>query len=576
MSSEVPPPVQRPADIPDEREAYREQLQVEMAKAFRARNAKLKDKTFTPGQLMLLLCWSTVLCVIDMSIQAVSLDAMCTTYDIDKETSNWVSTAYQIPLAAISTIAGKIGDRYNITVVHRIAMISFVVLSVMCGISSHWSFMFLVIFRALQGAAAAFLLSANLNLIPTLTVDGRFKESMGYNTVVVAISSPLGPVLGGFIMQWASWPWIYYINIIPGVIGVILCWKYLPNIPSIKESKFDIAGALFILVSLAVVVYGLTQLDSNIVVAIICLISGIIALGLTLVYEWYLPDTPVLPRRLMKNLGVMCSLGGAFVCFAAQASTVYSMPYLLETCWHVSYDKVGLLSIVGPIFNMVGALFSTHIKTVKSRTIRMLSQFGMFIGYCTIAAFCSPVFGYDEVGPSLIFQQLAVSIGSFTQGCFTTMNTHFALQNSPLAFRGVSSGLVQAFREAGFAFGTALANAIIDLYVESSFGPKDTWPDSETFDGAFRTDYVKGCQLSFLLMSLLPFLGALLSWLSGVHPSEDHFYGMGDVFSCKPCRHQGELKKPGEDKPLVGGDDDESDSTTTEQEEGDIENQILE
>ncbi|GKT18535.1 Major facilitator superfamily like protein [Aduncisulcus paluster] len=489
---------------------------------------------FSPKKLMALLCWSTIIYTFDLMMQPFALAGIADHFGMSKEISNWVSMAYQIPLAAFSTISGKICDRYNTTMVHRISMIVYVFFTAACGLD-HFSFVVLVALRAFQGAAGAFMISSSIALIPLLTEDGKIKGSMSRNTYILIISSVCGPILGGIIMQWLSWSWIYYINVIPGLIGIILCWIYLPKVSPIKIIKFDTLGACFLFVSLAVITYGLTVMDSHYWVATFCIGLGLLALFLTVLFEWHIPKNPILPRKLLRNKNLMLSIFSAFFTFAAQSSVMYCIPYVFESCWQFSPLISGLLMVIGPVFSTLAAFMSRALmRHLQSRVIRVLGQWIQVIGYLLLGFFIKPLSYEAPWTNSVLLEQLGLAIRAFGQGLFTSTNTAFALRSTPLHLRSMASGLIQVGREAGYAFGAGLSNAIVCIYVNRR--EPESWP-VPPFPSPFRNEYIAGTQVSFWFFSGFVLLISGVTWLSGVLKSEVNsgLLGLKETMSCQDC-----------------------------------------
>src|SRR4029453_11685443 len=233
--------------------------------------------------------------LVNVALPALQADLQATITDVQ-----WVIEAYALFLGALILVGGSLGDQFGRKRVFLIGVISFTVASVFCGIAT--SPATLIVGRALQGIGAAFLVPGSLAIISATFDDSERGRAIGTWSGFSAITTAIGPVIGGWLIGHLSWRAIFFINVpIALVIIFISLWR-VPESAD-KESKgLDWLGAILITFGLGALVYGLiesSQLgfgDRSVVVA---LTAAVALLALLLVIEARISN-PMLPLVLFR------------------------------------------------------------------------------------------------------------------------------------------------------------------------------------------------------------------------------------------------------------------------------------
>ncbi|GKT18406.1 Major facilitator superfamily like protein [Aduncisulcus paluster] len=464
-----------------------------------------KTNCIPPVKLFWALGWSSFLSGMDMSIVTTALPAMTKDLNTTEAIADYVGIAYMIGLAAFSTVAGKIGDRFGTVIVHRIGMFCFIVFSACCGIP--WSIYSVIVFRAFQGLAAALLLSNNLALVAHLCTHDGMQTAMILNTLFLSAASALGPIIGGLLTEYLGWEYAFFINIPFGIIGLVACWMILPPVKKIIDSKFDIGGAIGIFVSLGVVVFGISYIEYSALIGIIVLIAGIGLFSLVLLYEAH-HETPALPIPLLVNRTIVSSLIGATITFGAQACLLYQMPFLLQDTFDLTPTESGLCMLPMTIFMIVSAFLAGGLcRKYISFYTRAFSCVIQCIGLIILGLLChTGVF-------AIICIMSFISIGL---GGFQTSNTGFVTSAAPKNVRGVVGGLVQTFREVGFAMGTSLSACLLDEFLNLEGASSS----DHTFD-----QMIDASSWVYFVFSLISLCSVLAAFISKASPHEINLIG---------------------------------------------------
>src|SRR5438067_5545441 len=244
---------------------------------------------------------ATSMAFIDGTVVNVALPALQTNLNATAVDVQWVIEAYSLLLAALLLAGGSLGDHYGRRRVFLIGVALFAVASAWCGLAT--GIAQLIVARAAQGLGAALLVPGSLAIISSSFPENERGRAIGTWSGFSAITTAIGPVIGGWLIEHLSWRAIFFINvpIAPLIIVISLC-----RVPesSDKESKgLDWCGAILITFGLGALVYGLIESsrlgfgDRSVATA---LIAAAILLAAFLIIEARLPN-PMLPLDLIRS-----------------------------------------------------------------------------------------------------------------------------------------------------------------------------------------------------------------------------------------------------------------------------------
>ena len=165
----------------------------------------------------------------------------------------WVSTAYSLGLAVFVPTSNWLANRFGLTVLHRTAMIGFLVGTTLCGLA--WNLESLIAFRLLEALPGSVLPVITITMIYHIVPKERIGAAMGIYGLGVVVAPSLGPTIGGLLVQDLSWRWVFYFKVPLGVLAVLAGLFLLPNLTSAgKAQRFDWLGFLTIGYPLAALV----------------------------------------------------------------------------------------------------------------------------------------------------------------------------------------------------------------------------------------------------------------------------------------------------------------------------------
>ena len=236
---------------------------------------------------------------LDGAIVTVALPALSAELGGGLATQQWTVNAYLLTLGALILLAGSLSDAFGRLRILRLGLIGFGAASLACALA--WSPELLVGARAVQGMAGALLVPGSLALITTAYRDAARARAIGQWTAWTGTAAIIGPLLGGVLVDWIGWRWIFAVNLLPVAVTLLLT-AGLRDPGSLRRTALDMPGAALAVAGLAGPVYALIEqerlgwADPGVVVP---LVLGLAALALFFLREARTP-APMMPLSLFR------------------------------------------------------------------------------------------------------------------------------------------------------------------------------------------------------------------------------------------------------------------------------------
>ena len=267
---------------------------------------------------------------IDSSVVNVALPRLQTDLAASVTSVQWVVEVYILLLAALMLVGGSLGDLWGRKRVFAVGIVLFAFSSVWCGLAPNVSQ--LIAARAIQGVGGALLTPGSLAIIRASFPGEQRSRAVGRWSSLTAITSALGPLLGGWLVQHASWRWIFFINIpLALVVLSILHWRVAESHNEWRSSRLDWLGALLAALGLGAIIYGfieLNNLDLGHPMVLLALAGGGIALVAFVLVELH-SKAPMMPLRLFHSWTFSGANQLTLLLYAASLGTFFFLPFNL-------------------------------------------------------------------------------------------------------------------------------------------------------------------------------------------------------------------------------------------------------
>lgn len=420
-------------------------------------NSKVSAQTpeSTKRLLPIILATAIFMQMLDSTILNTSLPAIAK--DLNESPLNMQNAiiSYVLTLAVFMPVSGFLSDKFGTRKVFIFSLILFSAGSLLCSLSQNLTQ--LVFARMIQGVGGSLMIPVGkLALIMTFQRNELVK-AMNFAIIPALIGPVLGPLVGGYMVDYLSWHWIFLINIPIGLIGIILSIKFMPNYKS-KSADFDIKGFLIFAAASLLLSISLELFGNSMHVTTVLLIASS---GFLMLYFYYRHATtdknPIFPLNLFQvrtfRVGILGNL--------ATRLGISAIPLLLPMMIQISYGESAVTSgwIVAPM--AITAMFG------KSAVIGILNKFGyratlMTNTFVIGLLICS--MSIPSVNASIYWYIPIIAVlGFFNSIQFTAMN---AISIADLRQHHTSSGnsLISVNQQLALGFGIAFGLIVLKIF----------------------------------------------------------------------------------------------------------------
>jgi EmrB/QacA subfamily drug resistance transporter len=396
----------------------------------------------------------------DSTVIATSLPAIAKDIGTNPLALKLAVTSYLLSLAVFIPMSGWTADRFGARKVFASAIAVFVLGSIGCALSG--SLTDFVIARIVQGIGGAMMTPVG-RLVLVRSVDKRaLVDAMALVSMPAMIGPITGPPLGGFITTYASWHWIFIINVPIGLLGIALVLRYIEDVRIAMPDPFDLAGMVLAAIGVAGLAFGCSVLGVGVVPW--PLAAALIAIG-AVTFAFYLRHArkvpaPVLDFSLLALPTFRASLIGGFLFRMGIGALPFLLPLLLQVGFHYTPFQSGLTTFS----STVGAFF---MKTMASR---VLKRFGfrpvLIVNAVVSAAFLGACAWFSATTPFVLMFAVLLVGGFFRSLQFTSTNV---LAYAQVDDRRMSraTALTAVGQQLSLSAGVALGGATVELVVWS-------------------------------------------------------------------------------------------------------------
>lgn len=394
---------------------------------------------------------------LDQTIVATALPKIATDlHGLNK--LSWVATAYLLTAAISTPLYGKIGDQFGRKKIFQSSIVLFLIGSALCGLSH--SMDQLVGFRALQGIGAGGLTSLSMAIVGDVVPPRQRGKYLSYFAGVFALTSVIGPLLGGFFTDDLSWRWVFYVNLPIGILALAAIETRL-HLPATRtKTKVDYLGAGLLTactvpILLATTWGGVTYAWTS--ATIIALMSVSVIMGVLLVLWEQRQATAVamVPTHLFKNDIFSVSVILSILSGAALFAAILFIPEYQQIVRGYSATKSGLYLIPMMVGMLVSMIMSGRFTT-KTGHYRILPIIGTIVTGIGIWLFSHLSLTTSQFTLSIWMLVIGLGIGSFMQ--VMTLAVQNTVKRRDL---GVATGTIAFSRNIGSSIGAAVFGTIL-------------------------------------------------------------------------------------------------------------------
>lgn len=420
--------------------------------------------------------------ILNTSLAAIARDLNESPLDMQNAIISYVLT-----LALFMPVSGFLSDKFGTQKIFIFALILFSLGSLFCALSQDLNQ--LIISRIIQGIGGSLMTPVGKLAIIRAFPKNELLKAMNVAIMPALIGPVLGPLVGGYMVDYLSWHWIFLINLPIGILGIILSFKYMPNFKS-KQIDFDLKGFLIfaaasLSLSIALELFGNTVKTTPVLL--------VFALGFLLLFLYYRhakrDDNPIFPLNLFQvrtfRVGILGNL--------ATRLGISAIPLLIPMMIQLAYGKSAVISgwMVAPM--ALTAMFG------KSAVIKILNKFGYRTTLMTntfIIGILICLLAIPTIQTNIYwYMPIIATLGFFNSIQFTSMNS---ISIADLRNYHTSSGnsLVSVNQQLAIGFGVALGLIILKIY--------------QSHDQIIHAELHNAFRLTFLTVGILTILSGLV------------------------------------------------------------------
>ena len=388
------------------------------------------------------------------SIANIALPTIARDMGVTPAESIWVVNAYQLAVTVCLMPFASLGDIHGHRRVYVWGLGLYTFGSLICALAPSMSV--LIAARVLQGVGGAGIMSVNGALVRFIFPRAQLGRGIGYNVLVVAVSSAAGPSVAAGILAVGSWPWLFAVQVPFGVLSWWMSLRYLPPSPA-SGHKFDPVSAVLNAIALGTFIPGLDGIGrgQSATTVLVELVTGV-AVGTIFVMRQLTLRAPMLPVDLFRRPVFALSVATATCVHAAAMITLISLPFYLQYVERMSPIEIGLLITPWPaVLVVVGPIAG---RLADRYPAGLLGGIGLAVMTCGLLLV---LFLPEHASRLNIAWRMAVCGTGF--GFFQAPNNRLLIGSAPPDRAGAGSGMVSTSRLLGQTTGSALVAVVFGL-----------------------------------------------------------------------------------------------------------------
>lgn len=451
--------------------------------------------------ILVVVLMATFMSALDGSIVNVALPVMAKALNVTSAGIQLVVTSYLIAIVAFILIWGRLGDMLGKTKMFNLGIALFTLGSLLCGMTN--SLPILILARVIQAIGAAGTMANNQGIITEVFPVNERGRALGMVGTAVALGSLVGPPLGGFMVAYTSWEYIFLINVPIGIITLFFAVKMLPKSRKSENVKLDVPGSLLFMLFIIPLFGAISkgqEMGFTHPVILAGLLVSVCAFIIFIIVE-NRQKSPLLHLEIFRDKLFSLSIFCGFLSFVAMFCSNIIQPFYLQDVLNYSPSATGLIIVFSPLVLAVVAPISGHISD------KIGSEVLTFIGLSVLSLSLVLMATLNEYSSviSIVSFIVLMSMGS---GLFQSPNNSLVMSTVPRNKLGIAGSVNGLVRNLGMITGIALSTTLLYNRMSYKIGYKVT----DYVPG--RNDaFIYGMRTVYITAAVICLIGAVLTAL---------------------------------------------------------------
>jgi EmrB/QacA subfamily drug resistance transporter len=444
-----------------------------------------------PWLALFVMCIGSFVILLDATIVNVAIPTMLDSLHTSLDQILWVVNGYLLTFAVLLITGGRLGDILGQRNLFAAGLALFSIASALCGLAQDANQ--LIAARALQGVGAAILAPQTLVIVSAIFPAARRGAALGILASVTGLAALAGPILGGLLVTYANWRWIFFVNVPIGIAGIALAFGLVPDLRPGKRHRLDLGGVALATAGLVGIVYGLIegqryqwgQIGDSAITIPEVMTVGAVLLVVFLVWE-RVQREPLLPLSLFRNRNYSIMVWLNALLFYALFGLVFVTTLDMQSVLGMSAIHAGLTTIPLTLAMVAVAPFAGRL------TDRIGGRYILMLGFLLFAAGIGGVALVESASATSWTFVVPLAVAGLGMGCVIAPTLTEAMREIQPAMAGAASGLLNTTRQVGSAIGGAvIAGAVLQNQLTSALHDQAVSVSAQLPRG-FRTAFVNG------------------------------------------------------------------------------------
>ncbi len=403
---------------------------------------------------MLTMAVALTMAVLDGVIANIALPTIEKDLGITASGAIWVVNAYQLAVTVSLFPFASLGDIFGYRRVYWGGLAVFTAASLACALSD--SLLTLTLARVAQGFGAAGIMSVNIALVRYIYPQSQLGRGVGYNALIVAVSSAAGPTIAAAMLTLGSWQWLFAINVPLGLLALVIAARSLPHSPRAAH-RFDWTSAGLNALTFGLLITGFKGLDHSQPYGLVAMeLVGAVVFGVALVRRQAAQTAPLLPVDLLRLPIFALSVVTSVCSFAAQSMAYVALPFFFEDVIGRSQVESGLLMTPWPL--AVAVIAPIAGRLADRYEPGLLSAAGLAV--LAVGLTFLALLPANPTAVQIVWPMLVCGLGF---GLFQTPNNKVLVSSAPRERSGGASGIQSTARLFGQTIGAAAVALIFGV-----------------------------------------------------------------------------------------------------------------
>jgi len=421
-----------------------------------------------PWLALLVLCLGFFVVLLDATIVNVAIPTMLDSLHASLDQILWVVNAFLLTFAVLLVTGGRLGDIFGQRNLFVVGLGGFSVASALCGLAQDPNQ--LITARALQGVSAAILSPQTLVIVSAIFPARRRGAAFGILSGVTGLAAVAGPTLGGLIVTYLDWRWIFFVNVPIGIAGIALAFLLVPDLRPGNRHRLDLVGVALATAGLSGVVFGLIEgqryewgavAGSPLTIPEI-IAAGVVLLGVFLAWERFQRE-PLVPLSLFRNRNFSVMVWLSALWSFALIGMLLTTTIYLQSVLGMSAVRAGLTTTPLTLCMVLVGPFAGRL------TDRIGGRYILMLGFVLFGGGLAGLALVESVTSTSFTFTLPLAVTGLGMGCIIAPLTTEAMREVPPVQSGAASGTLNTSRQIGSAIGSAvIAGAVLQTQLASA------------------------------------------------------------------------------------------------------------